>query len=52
MQLLRPAGFAAALLAQALYYGLVWRRRRFGENADMNVKQPSEDSPGARSPPG
>ncbi len=23
-----PAGFAAALLAQATYYGLIWRRRR------------------------
>jgi len=46
-----PAGFAAALLAQAIYYGLVWRRRS-GEGPDINVKQPSEHSPAARSAPG
>jgi putative MATE family efflux protein len=28
-----PAGFAAALLAQALYYGLVWRHRRSGRDS-------------------
>jgi putative MATE family efflux protein len=34
-----PVGFAAALLAQAMYYGLIWRRRRI-ETPDVNVKQP------------
>ena len=32
-----PAGFAAALLAQAMYYGLVWRRHS-RESADLNAK--------------
>ena len=34
-----PVGFAAALLAQAMYYGLIWRRRRI-EIPDVNVKEP------------
>jgi Na+-driven multidrug efflux pump len=34
-----PVGFAAALLAQAMYYGLIWRRRRI-ETPDVNIKQP------------
>jgi len=45
-----PIGFAAALLAQAMYYGLIWRRRHC-ESGDLNVKQPSEHRPAARGAP-